>query len=165
MDGMKKLDWGKWLLKTAIASGLLGMLLYYAAENSVTIGQVNTALASIPLAFVVLIEIFDKMADKNDYYNSLYKQFGANKGRGSAILISLLFAALGMFVIIWALTGTITMNLGTIGPANIFVAGLISLYIFAPETGNDELLLWAWLGATIATKGAYLTLIPKIIGL
>ncbi|WP_238565076.1 hypothetical protein [Thermococcus litoralis] len=123
-------------------------------------GQINTALASIPLAFVVLIEIFDKIVDKNDFYNSLYKQFGANKSRGSGILISLLFAALGMAVILWALTGTITMNLGTYGPANIVVAGLISLYIFAPETGDDELLLWAWIAATIATKGQYLALLP-----
>jgi len=153
------------MLKTALASGLLGFLLYYAAEHSITIAQTTNALASIPLAFVLLIEIFDKVADKNDYYNALYKQFGAGKSRASGVLISLLFAGLGMFVIIWALTGTISFSLGAIGPANIFVAGLISLYIFAPETGDDELLLWAWLGATIATKGAYITLIPMLQGL
>ena len=160
MADVKSLKWGQWLLKTALASGLLGLILHYGAEHSVTIGQVNTALASIPLAFVALIELFDKIADKNDFYNSMYKQFGANKSRGSAVLISLLFAGLGMFVVLWALTGTITMNLGDYGPANVVVAGLISLYIFAPETGDDELLLWAWIGATIATKGQYIALFP-----
>ena len=165
MADAKSLKWGQWALKTVLASGLLGLLLWYGAEKSVTVAQVNTALASIPLAFVALIELFDKIADKNDFYNGLYKQFGANKSRGSAVLISLLFAALGMFVIIWALAGTITMNLGTIGPANILVAGIISLYIFAPETGDDELLLWAWIAATIATKGAYLTLLPGMFGI
>lgn len=157
---MTDLKWGQWALKTALASGFLGLLLWYGAEKSITIAQTNTALASIPLAFVALIEIFDKIADKNDYYTSLYKQFGANTSRGSAVLTSLLFAALGMFVILWALTGTITMNLGSYGPANIFVAGLISLYIFAPETGDDELLLWPWIAATIATKGQYFALLP-----
>jgi len=158
-DG-KSLKWGQWALKTALASGFLGLLLWYGAEKSITVSQVNVALASIPLAFVALIEVFDKIADKNDFYNSLYKQFGASKSRGTAILSSLLFAALGMFVVLWALTGTITMNLGSYGPANVFVAGLISLYIFAPETGDDELLLWAWIAATIATKGQYLSLFP-----
>lgn len=158
-DG-KSLKWGQWVLKTALASGFLGLVLWYGAEHNVTVAQTNVALASIPLAFVALIEIFDKIADKNDFYNSLYKQFGANKSRGSAVLISLLFAALGMFTILWALTGTITMNLGSYGPANVFVAGIISLYIFAPETGDDELLLWAWIAATIATKGQYLALLP-----
>lgn len=158
-DG-KSLKWGQWALKTALASGFLALVLWYGADHSVTVEQINTALASIPLAFVALIEIFDKIADKNDFYTSLYKQFGANKSRGSAVLTSLLFAALGMFVILWALTGTITMNLGNYGPANVFVAGLISLYIFAPETGDDELLLWAWIAATIATKGQYFALLP-----
>ena len=165
MAELKSLDWGKWLLKTALAGGLLGLLFSYAADNSVTIEQTVNALASIPLAFVVLIEIFDKVADKNDYYNALVKQFATNKSKASGILMSLIFAGLGMFVIIWALTGTITMNLGTIGPANVFVAGLISLYIFAPETGDDELLLWAWLGATIATRGELLAILPSITGL
>jgi len=162
--GVNGLKWGQWGLKTALASGLLGLLLSYAASKSVTIAQTNTALASIPLAFVILIEIFDKIADKNDFYNKLYAgaggMLGNRKSRAGAVLISLLFAGLGMFVIIWALTGTITLNIGTIGPANFFVAGLIALYIFAPETGDDELLLWFWLGATIATKGHYLTILP-----
>lgn len=167
--GEKGLKFGQWALKTALASGLLGLLLGYAAQKNVTIAQTNTALASIPLAFVIVIELFDKLADKNDFYNKLYAgataMVGNKKSRAGAVLVSLLFAGLGMFVIIWALTGTITMNLGTVGPANLFVAGLIALYIFAPETGDDELLLWTWIGATIATKGAYLTIFPKLLGL
>jgi len=159
-DPGRKLKWGQWGLKTALASGFLGLVLWYGAEHSVTMAQLNVALASIPAAFVILIEIFNKIADKNDFYNSLYKQFGANKSRGTGVLVSLLFAALGMFVILWALTGTITMNVGTYGPANVVVAGIISLYIFAPETGDDELVLWAWLAATIATKGQYLAIMP-----
>ncbi|NJD99525.1 hypothetical protein E3E26_06970 [Thermococcus sp. LS1] len=162
--GEKSLKFGQWVLKTGLASAFLGVLLWYGAEKSITVAQVNTALASVPLAFVALIELFDKIADKNDYYNRLYATFGAKKSRAGAILTSLFFAALGMFVVIWALSGTITMNLGTIGPENIFVAGLISLYIFAPETGDDELLLWAWIGATIATKGQYLVLFPQMWG-
>lgn len=162
--GTRGIKWGQWGLKTALASGLLGLLLSYAASKNVTIAQTNVAFASIPAAFVILIELFDKFADKNDFYNKLYagagNVLGNRKSRAGAVLISLLFAGLGMFVIIWALTGTITMNLGTIGPANFFVAGLIALYIFAPETGDDELLLWAWLGASIATKFQYFSILP-----
>jgi len=111
---VKKLDFGKWLIKTILAGALLGLLFDYASKNSVTIEQTIKALASIPLAFVVLIEIFDKIADKNDYYNALMKQFG-KQGRASGILISIIFAGLGLFVVLWALTGTITMNLGSYG--------------------------------------------------
>ncbi|MFA4663364.1 hypothetical protein [Pyrococcus kukulkanii] len=164
----RKLKIGQWLLKTALASGLLGFLLAYAADHSVTIAETNVALASIPLAFVILIELFDRFADKNDFYNKLYAyatNSPAGKSRISAVIVSLLFAGLGFFVVVWALTGTITMNIGTISPANIFVAGLIALYIFAPETGDDELLLWLWLGATIATKFQYLTILPPGLGL
>ena len=169
MADPKGLRWGQWGLKTALAAGFLGLLLEYGARHSVTIAETNQALASVPLAFVILIEVFDKLADKNDFYNKLYAgvggALGQKRSRASAILVSLLFAGLGMFLIIWALTGTISMNMNAITPANLFVAGLISLYIFAPETGDDELILWAWLGATIATKGAYITLVPKIFGL
>lgn len=165
-DG-KSLKWDQWLIKTALASGALGFLLMYAADHSVTIAETNVVLASIPAAFVILIELFDKLADKNDFYNRLYAfagNMGVGKSRASAVLVSLLFAGLGFMVILWALTGTISMSLGTVSPANIFTAGLIALYIFAPETGDDELLLWAWLGATIATKGQYLSLFPATLG-
>ena len=50
-------------------------------------------------------------------------------------------------------------------PAIIVVAGMLSLYILAPETGDDELILYLWLGATIATVAKYLNLIPTIPGL
>lgn len=166
--GERKLKMGQWLLKTALASGALGFLLMYAADHSVTIAETNVALASIPAAFVILIELFDKLADKNDFYNRLYAyagNVGAGKSRASAVLVSLLFAGLGFMVVLWALIGTITMNIGSIGPANLFTAGLISLYIFAPETGDDELLLWAWLAATIATKGQYLSILPAGMGI
>lgn len=165
MDNPKGLKFGQWLLKTGLASIFLGILFWYASTKNVTVAETINALASIPLAFVILIEVFDKVADKNDYYNKLVATFGAKKSRGTAILTSLIFAALGMMVIIWALVGSITVNAGVVGAANLFVAGLISLYIFAPETGDDELLLWAWLGATIATKGAYLILFPRMFGI
>ncbi|MFA4700140.1 hypothetical protein [Pyrococcus kukulkanii] len=160
--GERSLKVGQWMLKTALASGLLGGLLWYGAQHSITIAQVNEAVASLPLAFVALIELFDKIADKNDYYNKLYSYaIGKQKSRAGAVLISLLFAGLGMFVVLWALTGTITMNLKTYSPAIFFTAGLISLYIFAPETGDDELLLWWWIAATIATGGKYITILPN----
>lgn len=159
------LKFGQWLLKTGLASVFLGLLFWYASSKNVTVSETVNALASIPLAFVILIEVFDKVADKNDYYNKLVATFGAKKSRATAILTSFIFAALGMMAIIWALVGSITVNAGVVGAANLFVAGLISLYIFAPETGDDELLLWTWLGATIATKGAYLTLLPRMFGI
>nr|WP_216082425.1 hypothetical protein [Pyrococcus abyssi]QFN51300.1 conserved pT26-2 family protein [Pyrococcus abyssi] len=160
--GEKGLKFGQWLLKTSLASGLLGALLWYGSQHSITVAQVNEAVASLPLVFVVLIEVFDKIADKNDYYNKLYTYaIGKQKSRIGAVLISLIFAGLGMFVVIWALTGTITMNIKAYTPAVFFTAGLISLYIFAPETGDDELLLWWWIGATIATHGQYITILPN----
>ena len=168
-DESKKLKAGQWALKTALASGFLGLLLWYAGQHSITVQQTTEAMASVPLGFVVLVELFDKIADKNDYYNKLYAgvygSLGKKKSRASAVLISLLFAALGMLGVMWAITGTMTLNIGDIGPANLFVSGLIGLYIFAPETGDDELILWFWIAATIATKGAFLSILPHIPGL
>lgn len=165
----KKLKAGQWALKTALASGFLGLLLWYAGQHSITVQQTTEAMASVPLAFVVLVELFDKLADKNDYYNKLYAgiygSIGKKKSRVGAILISLLFAALGMLGVMWAITGTMTLNIGDVGPANLFVSGSIGLYIFAPETGNNELILWFWTAATIATKGAFISILPHIPGL
>jgi len=160
VDNVRGLKWGSWALKSALASSALGFLLMYAAEHSVTVAQLNEAIASLPLAFILLIELFDKVADKNDYYNKLVGQFGAKQSRGTAVLIAILFAALGWFIVLWALAGTITLNIGSYTPASLVAAGLVALYVFLPETGDDELLLWLWIAATIATKGAYIAVLP-----
>jgi len=89
--------------------------------------------------------------------------YGNNSGLGYAFVF--LGAIFGFLGIIWALAGTITLNVGSISPAVIIVAGLLALYILAPETGDDEIIAYLWLGATIATMGKYLTLIPNIPGL
>lgn len=159
---LKQINWGVWGVKTALSSLVLGGLFYLAAQNSVTVAETVAALASIPLPFVVLIELFDKVADKKDYYRKIYAQFGGKDNQGAALLATLAMAILTFFTVVWALTGTMVVSVGSIGFATFFVAGLLTVYILAPETGDDELVLWAWLAATIATQGQYLVLFPAI---
>ena len=46
--------------------------------------------------------------------------------------------------------------MGAYNAGTLLAAGIYALYIVAPETGDDELVLFLWLAAHVATGGAYL---------
>ncbi|AEF96053.1 hypothetical protein [Methanotorris igneus] len=158
-----KTNWGMWFVKASVCSLAAGGLFYYAGQQSVTFNEIVTTFASLPLLVVILVEILDKFVDKSDVYKNIYA-FVQTKNDASAYFAVFLTAVLAFFGILWLITGSLTLNVGTVSPAVITVAGLLTLYILAPETGDDEIILFLWVGATIATFGKYFTLIPHIPG-
>jgi len=50
----------------------------------------------------------------------------------------------------------LTLSLGAYSPAVLLWAAVIATYLMLPETGDDELLLWVWAAAQVATKFQYL---------
>ena len=144
---MKKV--AKWLL----TAGLIGLLLYYAGQHALTVQQTTETMAKVSFAFVLFIELLDKFADMG----KLYGKFSKDK---NSILGGLVFGGLGFAIVLWALTGTLTLS-GASTPAAVVIAGFTALYIFAPDTGKDEWYFMIWLAANIATKFQYLHLLPS----
>jgi len=104
----------------------------------------------------------------SDIYSRIYTSVGAVSGFEDSIrkaVVTLMVAGMGFLGILWALTGTFTLALGTLSAGPLVVSALYAVYILAPETGDDELLLFMWLGATIATGGQYITIMPSIPGM
>ncbi|WP_297489431.1 hypothetical protein [Thermococcus sp.] len=141
------------LAKILLSAGFLSVLFWYGGEHNITIQQSTETLAKVSLLFVAFIELLDRYADMG----KLYGKFA--KGRNE-ILGALLFGGVGFALALWALTGTLTLS-GASTPAALFVAGLTSLYIFAPDTGKDPWYFIAWLGATLATHFQYLAILPQ----
>lgn len=163
-----QIDYKAWLLKTLAVGATLGAIFWYCSTVSVTMSDVVTTIAKTPLAVVILIELIDKFIDMYDVYAKIYFTTGkvedledSTKRVGLALLVAFM-AFLG---ILWALTGTFTLALGSISPGVLIVSALYAVYILAPETGDDELILFVWIGATIATGGQYIMLLPPIPGL
>ena len=161
---MAKTNWGVWIVKAAACSVIAAGIFYYAGQQSVTFNEIVTTFASIPLIMVILVELVDKFVDMKDVYKQMFV-IGQNQHPLLGYASVFGGAILAFLAIVWVLSGTLTMNVGSISPAILVVAGLITLYILAPETGDDEFILYLWIGATIATLGKYLTIIPSIPGL
>jgi len=163
-----KTNFQLWIAKAILAAVALGAAFWYCSTVSVTMNDVITTIAKTPLAIVVLIELIDKFVDMNDIYAKFYIATSKvsdidNTAKQTAMALGLaLVAFLG---IVWALTGTFTLSLGTLTPGVLIVSALYAIYILAPETGQAELILYIWLGSTLATKFQYVTLIPPIPGL
>jgi hypothetical protein len=158
---MAKTNWNMWSVKMIASSLGAGAIFWYAGQHSVAFNDIITTFASVPFLIVLLVEGIDKFVDMKDVLTSLYQQ--SSGATGYALVFA--GALLGFFGILWALAGTMTLNVGSMSPAVLVVAGLLALYILAPETGDDEIILYMWLGATIATAAKYLTLFPTIPGL
>ncbi|MCS3900835.1 hypothetical protein [Methanococcus voltae] len=158
---MAKTNWNMWIIKMIATSLGAGAVFWYAGQHSIALNEIITTLASVPFLIILLIEGIDKFVDMKDVLTSLYQQSSGTTG----YILVLAGAVLGFAGIVWALAGTLTLNVGSMNPAIIVVAGLLSLYILAPETGDDELILYIWLGATIATMAKYFILLPSIPGL
>jgi hypothetical protein len=163
-----QIDWRTWLLKTIVVGAILGAIFWYASTVSLTMSDITTTVASTPLVLIFLIELIDKFVDMNDVYSRIYTSVGRVsdiEDSAKKVAISTAIAGLGFIGILWALTGTFTLALGSLSAGPLIVSALYAVYILAPETGDDELLLFLWLGATIATGGQHIMIMPAIPGL
>ncbi|AEK19729.1 hypothetical protein [Methanococcus maripaludis] len=157
---MANFSFDVWLPKAFGASIVIGILLWWTGTQVVTISEIATSLSSIPFAVILLIEALDKFADVSGIYNKLIPQNTANH-----LLKSVVIGVIAFVAVLYGILGTISLSLGSIAAPALVAAGICAVYILAPETGDDELLLFAWLGATFATLGANISLIPSIPGI
>ncbi|MCS3922589.1 hypothetical protein M2325_001285 [Methanococcus voltae PS] len=149
-----------WIPKAAAAALGVGALLYWLNTQSVNINEVTTAFASLPFAVIVFIELLDKYADVSKMYSKIIPA-----GTTNYLIKTVITAIIAFIAVLYATMGTITLSSGSITVPAVISAAVCSLYILAPETGDDELLLYLWLGATVATFGANITLLPPIPGI
>jgi len=151
---MKKLNNVNYLIKLVMVALVGGFALKWAVDQSVTLNQYVEAVAMTPIYVIIAIEVLDKLSDKMDYeflgfaYGSKY---GINK-----VLMSLLIAGIGFIAVLYFMTGTIALTVGAYNAGVLLAAATYALYIVAPETGDDELILFLWLAATVATGGQHL---------
>lgn len=151
----KKLNNANYIIKLVLVAVVGGLVLRWATNESITINQFTEAIASTPIYLIIAIEILDKLSDRVDY-EFLGFAYGSKYGIGR-ILMSLIIAAVGFIAVVYFMTGTIALSTGAYNAGTLIAAALYALYIIAPETGDDELILFLWLAAHIATGGAYLS--------
>ncbi|AMM53483.1 hypothetical protein [Pyrococcus kukulkanii] len=155
MQVPKKLNNVNYLIKLVLVAFVGGFVLKWATGQNITINQYVEAIASTPIYVIIAIEILDKLSDKVDYeflgfaYGS---KFGINR-----VLMSLIIAGIGFAAVLYFMAGTITFTVEAYNTGVLLAAATYALYIVAPETGDDELILFLWLAATVATGGAYLS--------
>jgi hypothetical protein len=149
-----------WLPKAVGASIVVGILLWWTGTQVVTISEIATSLSSIPFTVILLIEALDKFADISGIYGRILPESTSNH-----LLKSVVIGVIAFIAVLYGILGTISLSLGSIAAPALVAAGICAVYILAPETGDDELLLFAWLGATFATLGANISLIPSIPGI
>jgi hypothetical protein len=144
------------LLRGIILSLLMGGVMYYASNHSIVVNDIVVAFASIPLLFVILIEMLDRFIDKKSIYTRLYE---AGSGVNSTVFV---LGGIGVsFVsITLLLANALTLSFGNLSPTVYVVSGIISLYVLAPDTGKEYYILYLFVGATIATFAKYLSIIP-----
>ena len=146
------------LLRGILAGLMFAGLLWYGSSHEATVSDLTEVIAGTSFWLILGAEILDKIAGREDYAK-MYAWMGGKLGRGGSagglfavvIMSAIIFAASLYFV-----AGSITFNLNSYSPATLLWAGLVATYITLPETGDNELLLWIWLGATIVTRGQYL---------
>jgi len=157
---MANFSFDVWLPKAVIASIVIGVFLWWTGTQVVTISEIATAFSSIPLAVILLVEGLDKFADISGIYNRLLPTNTSNH-----LLKSVIVGVVAFIAVVYGLLGTINLSLGSIAAPALVAAGICAVYILAPETGDDELVLFVWIGATLATLGHNISLIPPIPGI
>lgn len=153
----KKLKSTNYAVKLILSAVLGGLLIRFAINKNPTFADIVVAYAAIPVEVILLAEALDKFTDGLDFAK-IYGAFYDQTKKGSAITAVLITAAIagGVFIsILYAITGMITLSLGTVGAATVVAAAIPSLYILLPETGDDELLLFAYIAVTVATGASY----------
>jgi len=157
---MANFSFDVWLPKAVIASIVIGIFLWWTGTQVVTISEIATAFSSIPLAVILLVEGLDKFADISGIYNRLLPT-----NTSKHLLKSVIVGVVAFIAVVYGLLGTINLSLGSIAAPALVAAGICAVYILAPETGDDELVLFVWIGATLATLGHNISLIPPIPGI
>jgi len=175
VDYGKKLSLGRWFVRVLMGSALIALLLMYGSSKNVTTSELTKVIASTNVLIIAAVEILDKITDRSTYvrmYAGFYRATGVSPGSRGSFIVSILTPAivgLGIFALMLYITaGTVSFSLGSYSPAVILWAGALATYTMLPETGDDELIAWAWLGATIATHGQYLhnaLMIPGLLQL
>ena len=159
-DMPRKLRWGRWFVRVFMGASMVGLLLMYGSSKNVTIAELTKVIASTNIFLVAGVELLDKVTDKSTYakmYGYVYKQWAGQKRNDLAgILSPIIVSVLVFLAVLYLVAGNLVFSLGAYSPAVILWAGAIATYVMLPETGDDELIAWAWLGATIATHGQYL---------
>jgi len=155
------------LLKYCATSIFLGILFWYLSSTSVSAYDVVSAIAKTPLLIIILIEIIDSFVDMNSFYSKINNAMNFTEGDTSLKRTGLSIAVAGFAFlgIMWALTGTLTLSLGSLSVGPFVASAIYAIYILMPNTGDDKLIFIMWLGATIATGGHYIILSPPIPGL
>lgn len=152
---LSKLKTPAYLIKLVLVATGGGLALMYAADNSATIGSLVEAIAATPIWLILGIELLDKFSDRLDF-DKLYKTGDEDVTKG--LLMSVLIALLAFGAVLYVLAGTLSFSLGAYTPGVLLASAIYAIYILAPETGDDELILFLWLAATVATKAQYVTL-------
>jgi len=172
LDGLKKPRHVFIFVRGIVAGLMFAGLFWYGSSHEATISDLTKVIASTSIFLVIGAEILDKIAGKEDYaklYGWAYGRLSGGKGgMFTGILSIILMSAIIFGASLYLIEGSITLSLNSYSPATLLWAGLVATYITLPDTGDNELLLWIWLGATIATKGQYLhnaVTIPTLLAL
>lgn len=153
--------WLIFTLKMLLCGVGFGALMWYVMNNSVVGSDVVRGLAAVPLVFYLLAELVDTAVDMELVYKVLFR----SQSGYVAVFLTILAVVTIFFVTLWVLSGSITLSIGPAGPASVVIASIFALYVLAPNTGKEKLLLYLWIGATMATVGQYLSIIPSFAGL
>ena len=158
---MAKTNWSMVIIKGLITAACFTAIFWFGIQQSVVFSDVVSALASIPLFVVLAVELIDKFVDKRDMIDR-FGSYGNNQSQ--QYLLMFLGTGITFLAIVWAITGSLTLGLGSVSPALLVVAGLIAVYVIAPETGPTEFIFWAWVASQVITQGSHLVFIPQIPG-
>jgi len=165
MKSLAHLKTKNYLLKLIAVALVGGYTMRYGMQHSVTFADIVITIASTPLLMIVFIELLDKFSDKLDYQRYaqvIMAQAGIkNSTTWHTPILSFLIALVAYVATYWMLTGSILVFNG-LNPAAAIVGAIYALYIIAPETGDDELIFFLWLAATVATGGSYLTIFGSL---
>jgi len=149
-----KLKTANWLVKLLVVVVVGGFGLMWAADKAVTVEDFVTAVAKTPIWLVIAIELFDKLADRKDY--TTWGVYMSRQWGGNSVLWGIIIGLIAFLGVLYIMAGTISMNMDAYSPGIFLAALAFALYIVMPETGDDELILFLWLAAQVATKGQYL---------
>ncbi|NPA71903.1 MAG: hypothetical protein GXO35_03625 [Gammaproteobacteria bacterium] len=163
-----------WIFKMIVAGLIGGFVLRMSQLQSVTVHDFTIAFASIPMVVILAAELVDKISDRFDYINITAKllygvSINSKKIKEEqavrATFISVILAGAVFFMTLYVIANTITLNLASYSPGTLLSAAIIALYVVAPETGDDELLLMLWLAANVATGFQYFTVLGSLGGI
>jgi len=146
---------GNYWIKTLAVVVIGGFIVRWVLGQNTTVQDYFEAIAKTNIIVIIGIELLDKISDRFDYVSAFQAMYKKETNYGW--LGGLLIGVGAFFAALYIMAGTLTMGFGAYKPGVILAAATYALYIIAPETGDDELMLWLWAIAQVATGGAYIT--------